>query len=124
MLPWYAVLVLPVLFAAGMTLFDTADGVLMARAYGWALVRPVRKVFYNLTTTALSVVVAWGVGVVVLAGLAVDRLGVTGGPLAALGGLDLDAVGYAVVGTSLGLWLVAVAVWRLGRFEERWSAAR
>ncbi|HEY0620157.1 MAG TPA: HoxN/HupN/NixA family nickel/cobalt transporter, partial [Kribbella sp.] len=81
-LPWYAILVLPVLFAAGMSLFDTADGVLMARAYGWALLRPVRKVFYNLTVTVLSVAVALVIGVLVLTGLIVDRLSIDSGPLA------------------------------------------
>ena len=69
-LPWYAILVLPVLFAAGMSLFDTADGVLMSRAYGWAFLKPIRKVFYNLTVTLLSVTVALVIGVLVLTGLA------------------------------------------------------
>ena len=69
-LPWYAILVLPVLFAAGMSLFDTADGVLMSRAYGWAFLKPIRKVFYNLTVTVLSVTVALVIGLLVLTGLA------------------------------------------------------
>nr|WP_226382437.1 HoxN/HupN/NixA family nickel/cobalt transporter [Pseudonocardia oceani] len=120
-LPWYAILVLPVLFAAGMSLFDTADGVFMARAYGWAFLKPVRKVFYNLTVTVLSVVVALVVGLIVLAGLLVEKLGVDTGPLAWLGGLELDLVGYLVVGLFVVTWLVALAVWKLGRIEERWS---
>lgn len=121
-LPWYAILVLPVLFAAGMSLFDTADGVFMSRAYEWAFLKPVRKVFYNLTITVLSVIVALVVGLVVLAGLLVERLGIDDGPLAWLGGLELDAVGYAIVGLFVGTWLLALAVWKLGRVEKRWAS--
>lgn len=101
-LPWYAMLVLPVLFAAGMSLFDAADGVLMARAYGWAFLRPIRKVYYNLTVTTLSVVVALVVGVVVLLGLLTDTEVV-----------NLDYAGFVVVGlfaVIVGVALTARAV--------------
>src|SRR3954453_16070793 len=120
-LPWYAVLVLPVLFAAGMSLFDAADGIFMARAYGWAFLKPVRKVFYNLTVTLLSVTVALVIGVIVLTGLLVERLGVQTGPLAWLASLDLGFVGFAVVGLFVVTWGVALAVWRVGRIEQRWA---
>ncbi len=120
-LPWYAILVLPVLFAAGMSLFDTADGVLMTRAYGWAFVKPVRKVFYNLTITVLSVTVALVIGALVLVGLLVERLSIEAGPLAWLASLDLGFVGFAIVGLFVVTWALAVAVWRLGRIEEKWS---
>lgn len=120
-LPWYAILVLPVLFAAGMSLFDTADGVLMSRAYGWAFLKPIRKVFYNLTVTVLSVTVALVIGVLVLTGLLVDRLDLHAGPLVWIASLDLGYVGFAVVGLFAVTWAVAVAVWRLGRIEERWA---
>jgi nickel/cobalt transporter (NiCoT) family protein len=122
-LPWYAILVLPVLFAAGMSLFDTADGVLMTRAYGWAFLKPVRKVFYNLTITVLSVTVALVIGVLVLLGLLVERLAIDSGPLVWLAGLDLEFVGFAIVGLFLVTWALAVAVWRFGRIEEKWSDA-
>jgi nickel/cobalt transporter (NiCoT) family protein len=121
-LPWYAILVLPVLFAAGMSLFDTADGVLMTRAYGWAFLKPVRKVFYNLTVTVLSVTVALVIGLMVLTGLVVDRLGVESGPLAWIASLDLGFVGFAIVGLFVVTWGIALAVWRYGRIEERWTA--
>ena len=120
-LPWYAILVLPVLFAAGMSLFDTADGVLMTRAYGWAFVKPVRKVFYNLTITVLSVTVALVIGSLVLVGLLVERLSLDAGPLVWMASLDLEFVGFAIVGLFLVTWAVAVAVWRFGRIEQRWT---
>ena len=123
-LPWYAILVLPVLFAAGMTLFDTADGIFMTRAYGWAFLKPVRKVFYNLTVTVLSVVVALVIGVIVLAGLLADRLGIESGPLYWIGSFELGSAGFVIVGLFLLTWLVAIAIWRLGRIEEKWSAPR
>jgi high-affinity nickel-transport protein len=120
-LPWYAVLVLPVLFAAGMSLFDAADGIFMARAYGWAFLKPIRKVYYNLTVTVLSVFVALVIGVIVLIGLLVDRLGIESGPLAVIGSADLESVGFVIVGIFVVVWLGALAVWRFGRVEERWD---
>ena len=106
-LPWYAILVLPVLFAAGMSLFDAVDGILMSRAYGWAFLQPVRKVYYNLTVTVLSVVVALVIGVIVLAGLVADRLGIESGPLAAIGSANLEFVGFMIVGLFVAAWLIA-----------------
>jgi len=123
-LPWYAILVLPVLFAAGMSLFDTADGAFMSRAYGWAFLKPVRKVFYNLTVTVLSVIVALVIGVIVLIGLLTERLGIESGPLAWLGSLNLESVGFMIVGLFVLTWLIALAVGRFGHIEERWSQSR
>ena len=123
-LPWYAILVLPVLFAAGMSLFDTADGVLMSRAYGWAFLKPIRKVFYNLTVTLLSVTVALVIGALVLTGLLVERLDIEWGPLVWVASLDLGFVGLAIVGLFVLTWGLAVAVWRFGRIEERWAPER
>ena len=120
-LPWYAILVLPVLFAAGMSLFDTADGVLMTKAYGWAFLKPIRKVFYNLTVTVLSVIVALVIGAIVLIGLLVERFGIDSGPLYWIGSLDLKFVGFAIVGLFVLTWLAAVAIWRLGRIEDNWA---
>ncbi|HVV09193.1 HoxN/HupN/NixA family nickel/cobalt transporter [Amycolatopsis sp.] len=119
-LPWYAILVLPVLFAAGMTLFDAADGAFMNLAYGWAFARPIRKIFYNITVTALSVVVALVIGVVELISVLADRFDITTGPLAAIAGLDLNYVGFVIVGLFAATWLLALVVWRVGRFEQRW----
>ncbi|GAA1991589.1 HoxN/HupN/NixA family nickel/cobalt transporter [Terrabacter lapilli] len=120
-LPWYAVLTLPVLFAAGMSLLDTVDGAFMSVAYGWAFSRPVRKVYYNATVTALSVAVALGIGGIELVSVLTERLGITSGPLAWVGGIDLGNVGFWVVGLFVVTWALALAVWRLGRIEERWG---
>ncbi|WP_092652427.1 HoxN/HupN/NixA family nickel/cobalt transporter [Actinopolymorpha singaporensis] len=120
-LPWYAILVLPVLFAAGMSLFDTADGVFMSRAYGWAFLKPVRKVFYNLTVTVLSVTVALVIGALVLLGLLTDQLGIDSGPLAWLAGLNLEYVGFGIVGLFVLTWAIALTVWKVGHIEQKWS---
>jgi nickel/cobalt transporter (NiCoT) family protein len=121
-LPFYSILLLPILFAAGMCLMDTTDGVFMNAAYGWAFARPVRKVFYNLTITSISVLVALVIGTIELVGVLADRFGITSGPLAAVAGIDLDYAGYAIVGLFVLSWLVALAIWRFGRIEEKWSS--
>jgi high-affinity nickel-transport protein len=121
-LPWYAVLVLPVLFAAGMSLLDTTDGAFMNGAYGWAFARPVRKVFYNLAVTTLSVVVAVAIGLIEVVGVISTQAGITTGLIGWVGRLDLNDVGFAIVGLFLAAWLVAIAVWRWARVEERWAA--
>jgi high-affinity nickel-transport protein len=120
-LPWYAVLTLPILFAAGMSLLDTIDGCFMNIAYGWALSTPVRKIFYNLTVTGLSVAVALIIGTIQLMSILAGRLGVTHGPLAYVGNLDLSAVGLMVALGFVGIWVLALAVWRFGRIEQRWT---
>ena len=121
-LPWYAILTLPVLFAAGMSLLDSIDGVFMNYAYGWAFSRPVRKVYYNITITALSVAVALIIGTIELVSILTEKLSIQSGPLAWVGGLDLNSVGYVIVALFVVTWVVALGVWRYGRIEERWSA--
>ncbi len=121
-LPWWAVLTLPVLFAAGMSLLDTLDGAFMNVAYGWAFARPVRKIYYNITVTALSVAVALLIGGIEIIGLLADKAGITSGPLAAIADVDLTYFGYLIVLLFVITWAVSVAVWKLGRIDERWSA--
>src|SRR4051794_23003023 len=121
-LPWYAIMCLPILFAAGMSLLDTIDGSFMNFAYGWAFSKPVRKVFYNITITGLSVAVALIIGTVELLGILSDKLGWTGGLWDWIGGVDLNTIGFAIVGVFIGVWLLAVAVWKFGRIEEKWTA--
>lgn len=115
--PLGAILSLPILFAAGMSLLDSADGAFMAHAYGWALANPARRIFYNLTVSTLSVVVALPVGTVELLQVLSDRLG----PWPVLSGIDLSHVGYLVAGLLAATWGIAALVWRRGRIEERWS---
>jgi nickel/cobalt transporter (NiCoT) family protein len=121
-LPFYAILILPVLFAAGMCLMDTTDGVFMNAAYGWAFAKPVRKVFYNITITALSVAVALIIGTIELIAVLDDQAGISSGPLAWIGSIPLDYAGYGIVALFVVAWLLALAVWRFGRIEEKWSA--
>jgi high-affinity nickel-transport protein len=121
-LPWYAILCLPILFAAGMSLLDTIDGAFMNFAYDWAFAQPIRKVFYNLTITGLSVAVALLVGATELLSVLADRLSLTGGVWDVVTNLDLNLVGYAIVALFVLTWAVALAVWRFGHLEERWAA--
>jgi high-affinity nickel-transport protein len=120
-LPFYAILVLPILFAAGMCLMDTIDGVMMNGAYGWAFAKPVRKV-YNITITSISVAVALIIGTIELVGVVADQAKISSGPLRAIADIPLDYAGYAIVILFMGSWLLALVVWRLGNIEERWSA--
>ena len=121
-LPIYAILCLPILFAAGMCLLDTIDGAFMNFAYGWAFSKPVRKVFYNITITALSVAVALIIGTIELLSVLVAKLNLTGFPWSNIAGLDLNYVGYTIVGLFVVTWLAALGVWRFGRVEEKWTA--
>ena len=122
-LPFYAILCLPVLFAAGMSLLDTVDGSFMNFAYGWAFSEPVRKVFYNLTITGLSVAVALLVGTTELLGLAAGELGLRGGFWSAVSQVNVNALGYVIAGLFVATWAIALLVWRFAGIEERWSAA-
>ncbi|GAB3682214.1 Nickel transporter NicT [Angustibacter aerolatus] len=121
-LPWYAVLVLPLLFAAGMSLFDTLDGAFMNVAYDWAFANPIRKVYYNLTITGLSVAVAVLIGSIELITVLHDKLGLEDAVSGWVAGLGLDYLGYGVVGLFVVVWAVAVAYWKIARVETRWAS--
>jgi len=121
-LPWYAILCLPILFAAGMSLMDSIDGSFMNFAYGWAFSKPVRKVYYNITITGLSVAVALVIGTIELGGLIAEHLNLSGSFWTWWEGIDLNILGYVIVGMFVATWAIALAVWRLGHIEERWSA--
>jgi high-affinity nickel-transport protein len=121
-LPVYAILCLPILFAAGMSLLDTIDGSFMNFAYEWAFSRPVRKIYYNLTITGLSVAVAFIVGSIELLSIGAKELGLRGGIWTWVSSLDLNVLGYLIVALFALTWVVAIAVWRFGRIEEKWAA--
>ena len=105
-----------------MSLLDSIDGAFMNFAYGWAFSKPVRKVFYNITVTALSVVVALVIGAIELAAVFTEKLSLTGFPWENIAALDLNYVGYAIVGLFVVTWLIALAVWHWGDIEARWTA--
>ena len=113
--PVVAVLSLPVLFAAGMSLMDTVDGAFMSRAYGWAFASPMRKVYYNITVTSLSVAVALVIGTIELLQVAAARLGLEGGVWDALGGLDFGTIGIGLVALFALTWAASLVVWRIRR---------
>ncbi len=122
-LPFYGILSLPILFAAGMSLFDTADGCFMNFAYDWAFSQPVRKVYYNLTITALSVFVAVFVGATELLGLLARNGGLTG-PLASFAQhFSINTAGVVIAGVFVATWAAALAIWHFGRIEQKWQAA-
>jgi high-affinity nickel-transport protein len=117
---FWTILVFPVLFTAGMSLMDTTDSVLMTGAYGWALVKPIRKLWYNLTITAASVVVAVFIGGVEALGLLADKLGLEGGVWSLIGDLNdnLANFGYAVVAIFLATWLISAVLYRARGYDN------
>jgi len=121
-LPWYAILCLPILFAAGMSLMDSIDGSFMSVAYGWALSKPVRKVFYNLAITALSVAVALVIGTIEVGGLIGSQLNLSGSFWDWLANVDINFLGFVIVALFAATWMISLLIWRFGRIEERWSA--
>jgi high-affinity nickel-transport protein len=119
--PFLAVLSLPILFAAGMSLMDTADGAFMSQAYGWAFSNPIRKVYYNITVTTLSVAVALVIGTIELLQVLATQLSLDSGFWGWLGGLDFGTVGYAVTAVFVLTWTISAGIWKLRRIEERWG---
>src|SRR6266700_196542 len=122
-LPFYAILSLPILFAAGMSLFDTADGCFMNFAYDWAFAKPVRKVYYNLTITGLSVCVGVVIGAIELLGLIAQNAHLDGSFWNFLAGFNINTAGFVIVGVFVITWIVALAIWHFGRIEQKWEAA-
>jgi high-affinity nickel-transport protein len=121
--PFLAVLSLPILFAAAMSLMDTADGAFMSQAYGWAFSNPIRKVYYNITVTSLSVTVALAVGSVELLQVFATRLGLDSGFWGWLNALDFEKLGYGIVGLFVVTWAGSVVIWKARRIDERWGKA-
>jgi len=123
-LSMWSILVFPALFTAGMTLVDTSDGVVMLGAYGWAFVNPLRKLFYNLTITLISVVVAVVVGGIEALGLVAQKFGLAGGLWDAVNWAadNFGVLGYFVVGIFVTSWLVSFVIYRLMGYEKIHSA--
>jgi high-affinity nickel-transport protein len=119
-LPWWAILSLPFFFAGGMSLLDTIDGSFMNFAYGWAFSQPVRKVYYNIVITGLSVTVAFFVGGLELLQVLANQLNLNGGFWNYALSFNLNSAGYIIVGLFVVIWAFALAIWRFGKIEERW----
>ncbi len=122
-LPFLAVVSLPMIFGGGMSLMDTTDGVFMAKAYSWAFSSPIRKLFYNVTVTGLSVFVALVVGGVELLQLLIGVLDLKGSVFDAISSLDFANMGFAIVGTFVLVCVAAFAFFKITRIEERWGAS-
>jgi len=121
-LPFLAVLSLPIIFAAGMSLMDTTDGAFMSKAYSWAFSNPIRKVFYNLTVTSLSVFVALFVGLVEVAQILVQILRLQGGVFDAIANFNfIGTAGFFIVGLFAVTWIAAFTYFKVARVEERWT---
>ena len=122
-LPWYAIMVLPLLFASGMSLLDCLDGLFMSVAYDWAFLNPVRKVYYNISITGLSVAVAFLVGTIELVSVLHNNAGWVNPVTTWISGIDLNNVGFIVVGLFVVTWAVALGYWRIAKVEDRWTPA-
>jgi nickel/cobalt transporter (NiCoT) family protein len=124
-IPWYAIMCLPVLFTAGMTLMDTTDGIFMNMAYGWAFFNPVRKVYYNLAITGLSVAICFFIGGVETLGIfpmEIHSLPQNRGLWGFMHNFNINTAGFVIVGMFVFTWASAMVVWKYGHIEERWSA--
>jgi high-affinity nickel-transport protein len=122
-LPPLAIIALPIIFAAGMSMMDTFDGIFMSKAYSWAFTNPLRKIFYNISTTGLSIFVAFAIGTVELVTVISAKAGFADvQPFAYISNIDLNKIGYFIVGIFLVTWLASVLIWKLGKLEQRYTA--
>jgi len=119
-LPWWAILSLPMLFAGGMSLLDTIDGSFMNFAYGWAFSKPVRKVYYNMVITGLSVLVAIFIGGLEVAQVFAGQLNLTGGFWDYANAFNINKAGFIIVAIFVVVWASAIGIWRFGKIENRW----
>jgi nickel/cobalt transporter (NiCoT) family protein len=122
-LPWYSIMCLPILFTAGMVLMDTIDCMFMNVAYGWAFFNPVRKIFYNLAITGLSVAICFFIGAIEVLGLLPHELHWKGAFWRWMSGFDINKAGFIIVGMFVVTWLGAVLIWRFGHIEEKWGSS-
>jgi high-affinity nickel-transport protein len=119
--PFLAVISLPIIFAAGMCLMDTADGAFMSQAYGWAFSNPLRKIYYNITVTSLSVAVALVIGMIELLQVTATKFSLSGPFWSFLDTLNFGNIGYVVVGLFFFTWAFSVILWKVRRIEDRWG---
>ena len=122
-LPYYAVLALPLLFSGGVVLFDTLDGWFMNFAYGWAFARPVRKVYYNLVITGLSIGAAFIIGTIEILGVLTAKMHLRGAFWSLMANFNINVAGFCIAGLFVAVWAAALAYWRWGNVEARWAAS-
>jgi nickel/cobalt transporter (NiCoT) family protein len=122
-LPFFAVMALPFLFSGGMMLFDTLDGAFMNFAYGWAFARPVRKVYYNLVITGLSIGAAFIIGTIEILGILTTEFHLRGGFWNVMANFNINVAGFCIAGMFIGVWAVAIVYWRAGKVEDKWNAS-
>jgi len=115
------ILSLPILFAAGMSLLDTLDGIIMKSAYNWAFFNPIRKIYYNITITAISVIAALIIGLIELLQIMEDKLHLKGTFWNMIQSIQFDYLGYILVALFLITWLISTLIWKFGKVEQRWS---
>ena len=122
-LPPLAIIALPIIFAAGMSLMDALDGIFMTKAYSWAFTSPLRKIYYNITTTGLSIFVALVIGTIQFVGVLAEKTDIEANqPFTAIAAIDLGQIGYWIVASFVAAWVVSVLVWKTGKYEERYSS--
>jgi nickel/cobalt transporter (NiCoT) family protein len=121
-LPYFAVLALPLLFSGGMMLFDSLDGLFMNFAYGWAFAKPVRKVYYNLVITGLSIGAAFIIGTIEILGILTTEAHLHGAFWSVMANFNINVVGFCIAALFVLVWAAALAYWRWGKVETRWAA--
>ena len=122
-LPPLAIIALPIIFAAGMSMMDALDGIFMTKAYSWAFTSPLRKIYYNLTTTGLSVFVALGIGTLQWISVASDNFGLAEKePFKTITSVDLSSIGYFIVLSFVLAFAVSILIWKIGKYEERFGS--
>jgi nickel/cobalt transporter (NiCoT) family protein len=122
-LPYFAVLALPFLFSGGMMLFDTLDGAFMNFAYGWAFARPVRKVYYNLVITGLSIGAAFIIGTIEILGILTAEFHLGGAFWNVMANFNINVAGFCIAGMFVAVWAAALIYWRAGKVEAKWTAS-
>jgi high-affinity nickel-transport protein len=120
-LPYYAVLALPFLFSGGMMLFDTLDGCFMNFAYGWAFANPVRKVYYNLVITGLSIGAAFIIGTIEILGILTTEAHLSGGFWSLMANFNINIAGFCIAALFIIVWAAALTYWKFGNVEQRWT---
>ena len=122
-LPPLAIIALPFIFAAGMSLMDALDGIFMTKAYSWAFTSPLRKIYYNITTTGLSIFVAFVIGTIQFVSVLSKHTAIAEHqPWTFIAGIDLGKMGYFIVGSFVAAWILSIVVWRVGKYEQRFSS--